>query len=395
MRRFATNIVLIAVSVLLMYGILEIAYRIVLYQQRVNGYEAFPFWWTDQPFHIFDAQTGYTYPPNKTIRHTLTTVENTSVIGHHVAVNHVGALSPDDVPAQKPADEYWIALIGDSFTASIFNETPWAIVLENLLNADIGLKNHLNIQAFRVLNFGLEAIGMEQFDDVFQNRAAPLKPDWVIVSFISDDIRRRFLWRDTVTISANDNEWTLSLTCYSLPITIKNPDCFYTTLVLPQDFVVARTGLDAMRRDIYESNLARLPWTAFYPELFAALVGYRWEIAPRLRPGLPEQRIYHDDSVALERSQQALEAIFAAQDNTLVFHIPTHVELLNARQIEPLAQQFIAANPDFGIIETWEHWQAEDDQIRAWYSNDNHFGDAAAAHYAEIVYQVLAQSLLP
>lgn len=398
MRKVFVNSLIVVMSIFLTYAVLEVGYRVVTYIQVSNGYEPFTVWWTDQPLHLADDEVGYRYPADANVRYTQTEPPDVSVYATNVLTNSDGLPATIDVPKQKVEREYRIALIGDSFTAGVFNDRPWAAELQSLLDADQDLLNPLDVDRITVLNFGLEAIGIEQFDDVYAYRAAEYDPDLVIISFISDDLRRRFLWEGVTQVERDGRTWDLHLTCYRQPVSVDNPWCVFGVLILPQHFVADGSGLEQMRQDLYAADIARRPWFSPYPELFAATIGWRFGLVPRLSRTTDQLRLYPNDTVAMHISRTELDKLLDMQPNNLLLHIPTHVELLNGAYDTPMPD-FQAAYPDLPIIETAPLLMSDatDEDIRSWYNLpfDGHFSDLGAQRYAAVVHSLLRDHLLP
>lgn len=220
----------------------------------------------------------------------------------------------------------------------------------------------------------------------------------VIVSFISDDLRRRFLWEGVTQIEQDGRTWDLHLTCYRQPVSIDNPWCVFGVLILPQHFVADGSGLEQMRQDLYNVDIARRPWLAPYPELLAATIGWRFGLVPRLSRTTDQLRLYPSDTAAIHISRTELDKLLAMQPNNLLVHIPTHVELLNGVYDRPMPD-FLATYPDLPIIETVPLLMADaaEEDIRSWYNLpfDGHFSDLGAERYAAVVHNRLRDQLLP
>lgn len=401
MKRLLVNSLIVLTSLLLTFSLLEGGYRLVTYLNAINGYAPFTFWWVDQALFLEDAEVGYRYAPGVNVRYTQTRADNVSVHASNVISNRDGLVSTDDVPLEKADGEFRIALIGDSFTAGVFNDQPWSRTLQALLNADTALLDAWGAERVTVLNFGMEAVGLVQFDDIYQQRAAAYAPDLVIAGFISDDIRRRFVWRGVTQVTYEDRTWDLHLNCYSLPISVENPACDYSVLILPQFFVAEAqrsdpATLDRLRRDLYFSDIARRPWFSIYPELLAATIGGQIGLPPRLARAreAASVRLYANDGEAFTRSREALDNLIASAPDTLLLHIPTHLELLN-NALDAPAPAFLATQADLDIIETGPLLRADPEvseaDILSWYNvpHDGHFSDAGSTAFAEVVHGVL------
>lgn len=400
MKKILVNSLIVVASMLMTYLVLEVGYRIITYIHLSNNYEPYTIWWTDQPLHLYDAEAGYRYPADANVRYTQTEPPDVSVYATNVITNNQGMVGTRDVTIEKPEGEYRIALIGDSFTAGVFNDNPWAGVLQSLLDEDDDLKAALSVEQITVMNFGLEAIGAEQFDDVYLSRAEAYEPDMVLAGFISDDLRRRFLWEGVAQVKWGGHSYDLHLTCYKEPVSIDNPWCVYGVLILPQYVVAEGTTLEQLRQDLYASDIARRPWFGLYPELFAATIGWRFGLVPRLSRTTDQLRLYPNDTIAMEKSRYEIGWLLSSQPNTLLLHIPTHMELLNGVYDTPMPD-FLEDYPDLRIVETAPLMLGDDEPteetIRSWYNLpfDGHFSDAGAARYAAVIHELLRDHFLP
>ncbi|MGB1288678.1 MAG: SGNH/GDSL hydrolase family protein, partial [Aggregatilineales bacterium] len=387
MRRLLQNGLIILLTVLFTYLLLEIGYRVVTYQRLANAYEKNAFWWTDTAFYQFDETVGYRYSPDRTIRHTLTDFKDTGVVGHDVQTNNIGNISRYDDAAPDDNGVYRIALLGDSFTAGAFTGKVPGDVLEERLNELTELKTVMNISRFDVLNFGMEAIGLAQFVTVYEQRVREYQPDVLFVNFISDDLRRRFLWRGEASVSQNQRFYRLHLTCYSLPVTIENPDCRYSTPIFAQSQGLDSAYMTQLRVDLYDSDIARRPWLRIYPELLAWGIGHRVGIMPGIDNSHPALSHIQDDDTALENSRTALMTLQTTAPQVFLLHVPVHTDILESR-IDPLAQQLITDNPDLDIRQMrFSLPPVDENTVRDWYNLpfDGHFNDRGSELFAEVM----------
>jgi hypothetical protein len=222
---------LVAVSVIVTYCVLDIAYRI--YQ-----YETLP----DRLFRIgevlllnhaqgrviFDEHAGFRYAPH--------------IEGHdgppfngHWRTNSYGHVSDVEYPRHKPPGEYRIAVIGDSMTANTENNVRWTEVVERRLNAAPEWRAFVGGRSTRVINFGVHMMGIVQFAAMARYHVVDFDPDLIIVNFISDDIRRRLIFLVPPTVTPDTDE--------------------------------------TLRLYIKTNILYQIRWFRFYPELLAATIG--------------------------------------------------------------------------------------------------------------------------
>jgi hypothetical protein len=124
------------------------------------------------PLYIPDPRTGYIYPPNFQGQrgHPWNSRWRTNSHGH---------VSRFEYPRQKSPREYRIAVIGDSMTANITNNVRWTEVLEELLNASPQWRRLVADGFTRVINFGVDGMGMVQFAAMVRHHVMPFEPDMI------------------------------------------------------------------------------------------------------------------------------------------------------------------------------------------------------------------------
>jgi hypothetical protein len=134
--------------------------------------------------YLPDEHTGYVYAPNFRGQR-----------GHpwhsQWRTNNHGHVSSFEYSQGKPQGEYRIAIIGDSMTANITNNIRWTEVLEEHLNASPRWRARTGDKTTRVINFGVDGMGMVQFAAMVRYHAVTFDPDLIVVNFVSDDILRR------------------------------------------------------------------------------------------------------------------------------------------------------------------------------------------------------------
>src|SRR5262249_35111827 len=135
---------------------------------------------------VYHPEMGYTYIPNQTV-----------ALAHwpHFHVNKWGIIDDDDYPVEKPADEYRIVIIGDSFTAGVMNTVRWPALLQEKLNQSPIWRQIVNNKTTRVINLGRDGIGLVQFDKVLLLDGLKFTPDLILVNFIADDVMRKPYFR--------------------------------------------------------------------------------------------------------------------------------------------------------------------------------------------------------
>lgn len=390
----------------LVYAVLEVAFRIHRYEKLAGEFEQntrYAFSSFQQPLYKVDTSVGYRYVANSHNRQFLYSQDG-GLLPHnsHIMTNNAGMFSPYNVQLEKKPDEYRIALLGDSFCATTTSNVVWPTVLEDSLNADADLKRAVQINTFIVLNLGLDGTGFAQWPDNYRYRAAPFKPGLVIVNFISHDIIRKFVYRDTLTFDKTDQAM---FACTSLPVSITNPGCRNGfAFVIDPEKEDARERSEEIKKSIYITLLRTLPWYSPYPELLAAATKGRFGLRPRLEVAVSQPGIfglsnlfYEDEEEARKVSLDALRQIASMHPALLVFHHPDVDEML-AGKTSDRGQRFIAAAHDIPIIDMVNELPMGQsvEEISKWYNvpDDTHPSAYGAKIYGEVAEKEVRAMLL-
>lgn len=131
-----------------------------------------------------DPHSGYRYPPS-------TSIEQHAPIQFVWRTNSHGHVSSEEYPTAKPNGEFRIAAIGDSFTAGVTSKVRWPEVLQQLLNDSPDWRASVEGKFTRVINFGIDGTGFEQFAGVVEHHVPPFEADLVLVNFLLDDAWRK------------------------------------------------------------------------------------------------------------------------------------------------------------------------------------------------------------
>ena len=274
----------VGIGVLLACVALEAGFRVYKYFQLKSDSERttrYSFSSFKSPIYELDRDTGYAYVANSRNNQWLYDDENRLVSrASNIIINNFGMMTPSDVTIEKPADEFRIAVLGDSFCATTTSDLTWTAALETVLNGDEKVKRAFGNARIRVLNFGLDGTGICQWPSVYKHKAARFQPDLVIINFIRDDIFRAFIYRDTIKFDENARGM---VACTSLPVSLMNRDCHNGL-----SFIIHPTNENYQARAVQIKSAAnlllirRLPWFGLYPELLASVAGGRWGLKPRL-----------------------------------------------------------------------------------------------------------------
>jgi hypothetical protein len=215
---------------------------------------------------MFDAHAGYRYTPNFTGQR-----------GHpwnsHWRTNSHGHVSRFEYPKRKPPGEYRIAVVGDSMTANITNNVRWTEVLQEQLNASPQWQASVAGRLTRVMNSGIDGMGMVQFGALVRHHVMEFEPELIVVNFISDSFLRRVRYLN-VPYLGRDRE-------------------------------------ENIRRYVQRNYLDRINWFSLHPELFAATVGRFWGMRGSL-PIDPKMHLASDPDFRFATRQEAITASAAA-----------------------------------------------------------------------------------
>jgi len=162
------------IACLILFLVLEITQRVLDYrsgrfvqsEDAVQARKYSIFVASDDPIQIYEARPDYV---KGGIRYTESS----------------GILRPDDVPAVKPAQDFRIAVLGDSITmASIWRyEDRYTSLLETQLNADPPAGG----KAFQVLNFAVDGYRTIQEARRLERTAIQFDPDLVVLQYCLND----------------------------------------------------------------------------------------------------------------------------------------------------------------------------------------------------------------
>jgi len=306
--QYLREFLLILFSLLIGYLVLEAAYRIYqhhflpqkLYALVVAGSATSADGKGVANTYVFDQYTGYRYVANKE-------GQRGPPWNSRWRTNSYGHVSSVEYPQQKPAGEFRIAVVGDSFTANITNNVRWTELLEKHLNASPEWRARVGKNFTRVINFGVDGMGMVQFAAMVRHYAIGFEPDLIVVNFISDDILRRLRYTNLPT-SSN---------------------------------IIEGNREQVIRDFIQQKYLDKIDWFRLYPELLAAAAGRYLGMTTKIpldaRILLAEEATSHyaDRREALAASVKAIDDILHDSPNVVFLNVPFYHELVNEYQSMP------------------------------------------------------------
>ncbi|HEY7229016.1 MAG TPA: SGNH/GDSL hydrolase family protein [Pseudolabrys sp.] len=291
-KSFLQNGALFLISLSISFVAAEAGYRIYLHKvvtdQLVQSVEAHlnP----AKGLDVFDPEIGFHYEPNSTWA-------NFAFFRDEFHINQFGFMGNDLDPSPyteaKPPNEYRIAVLGDSFTLAAQGYVRWTDLLQDYLNHSAAWRARVGGKFTRVLNFGLDGTGLVQWPAVYRFRASRFAPDLVLVSFITGDIRRQFVYRG-------------------------DPGG------------VAGAGHASIRKFVEDKLVDRLPWYGLHSEIIAAVGGLFTNTDRRLTAAAAYDTYtsIRDRPTAIRENISALAQIRCMNSNLIIFQHPMHDELM-------------------------------------------------------------------
>ena len=274
-------------------------------------------------YSVFDVDTGYRYRPN-------IEVQFSDPFPVAWKTNSHGHIARSEYPVAKPRGRFRIGLVGDSFTANVDNTIRWGDVLEDRLNASEAWRVMTGGRHVRVINFGLDGIGVVQFDDVAVEMAVPFEVDLLLVNLVREDVRRRPYYRGSASATIIRSE---QLTSY----------------------------IDA-------EVLSRLPFWSIYPEVIARTLGHWLHLTPRLTAS----RHYERDEDAIDASVAAVQRLRCYFPDA-IFLVHPEYEDLRDPTLDAAFEGFAQRLPEVTMVdmaallpgpsteEQWDNWFLPDD----------------------------------
>lgn len=390
LRKRLLDAILVVASLLVTYVGLEAAYRVYRYRKLVRGESGVGFFVQDKPLYALDSATGFRYVPNLRLRQGLYGGDGRLLHANSIRTNAQGQIAATDAVPVPDGDAWTIAVLGDSFTAGTTNNTPWPGLLEAELQADTALLRQVGRRTVRVVNLGLDGTGFEQWPSQFKKLARPYAPDVVIVDFISDDIQRRFVWRDLIRPQESAGGYSILLICHSLPVSLNNEGCAFGRMVsVDSGVAVTPEFLKRIRQEVSVEQARRLNWFTLNPELLARILNHRFGLESRLVRGSANPEFESRDA-ALTASAEALRSITAADSNVLLLYQPGWPEVLGNVRRDIVSE--LARRIGTEIVCMQSRLPAADSVARAtWFGlpYDSHYSDAGNAVYASAVHDLL------
>jgi hypothetical protein len=371
--------------------------RLYISRQLDARYIKSPIWLTESPLYAFDAGVGYRYVANARVHLSMFGANNQFVRRSTVTVNNAGHLSPEDDFVEKPASEFRIAALGDSFTSCPSSDVSWPTLAEKVLNSDAELKQALGKKTFKFVNFGQDGTGFSQFERGDSHEAVRYQPDLVVLNFITDDISRRFVYRNQVQVRHGELRYYVTVTSSSLPADLTNPVCAFARIVAvdPQRLSPA-WDLHDIRSDISANAVRSVSGFGLYSRLAIQQVSYKVGLVSKVEFDWDQTNPrYPTQEAAVQASLAAIRTIASRHPRFLVLYHPSEKELL-AHSTPAITENLLRRPGPVKVVRMSEYLPSgSESQIHSWFNAaDGHPSDLGAQVYAEAVARRIHEYIL-
>ena len=322
----------------------------------------------DQTIYIYDEMLGWSFRPNATVD---------TVIWQPFTINSAGLRSQREYSQAPLPDTLRIALFGDSFTAGdeVSDDETWGHQLEMKLN-QAGIRTE-------VLNFGVNAYGMDQAFLRWQKTGRGYAPDMVIFGFLPENLQRN------VNIFSNLYIRQLPFSKPRFVLTAGGGLELLNSPVMPLEQIAdvfesfANHPL-AQYEYHYQSRDAVSRWWSF-----SRLISYLHEA---LKQSEDDEDSLDDYGPASERGRLGQAIVDAFADDVkarkaefFVLYLPDRDDLRRAHNGKPRAHQFLLDHFDEAY-----HYISFEDQLDRSYLNH---GWAPKQHYGPEITSIAAQAV--
>lgn len=410
--------ILVCVSLLLGYVVVELIYRSYLYYNYAIQAD-YPVTTVDT--RLLNANVSAPgniwgpYPPNTVF--TLKKYNSTNRLLHEnrIHINNVGWVSHYDYIPSKPSNEFRIAVLGASLTASITNEFPWPDALQRHLNADRKLLQQLGVERISVLNFGTAGAYIHHILQSTAPLARRYSPDLVLYNFATSDVG--LLDSKVKLVDLEDEPFQspdlskpltsnyragiivdrveIGMSCMSGKKELSNPNCALdATWYVPPDYPVTAENLAEIKREVARRLLLHRALLTWQPLLLLEILGS--PVIPRAQAAEATKPAALDIDPRIATFIKGLEKLRRPFPNMRALHNPLYWN----KQADqgPLLQALVSAAKanGFEIIEMDNLLPTHlgEREWRQWYIYDGHWSDRGAEVYGAAVARAIRNSIL-
>lgn len=403
------NLALTTIALAITLIVLEIGFRFYFYYRYVELSKKADIgglsWTLDKPIFVAQQKFGYSHVPNQVAKIRVVDRKGNVKLATEVHTNRFGMVSRRPKRTTPTGTIYKIAVIGDSMTASYYNNFPWPDDLERLLNDMEALKQKLRVDHFSVFNFGQGSSGVQQFDMVSKEWTARFEPDLVIVNLITDDVFRKPVWRGTIHVDFGEAKRNVILQCGRPPVALDNPYCTFPGWFVADPQRIAEVGyLTRLERERRRYAIDKLNWFKADFEVVrwsARQLGF--DVAPSLSIRYVGQPRFANWSEAVAESAKALKNISERSKRLLVVHVPgiEHIADLQTKSLRkwrrshPMLELERISGVQIHFAREYFSEPANFRAVVSWFNLpvDRHFSDEGARRHAAAVAKLVAVQL--
>ena len=339
-------------------------------------------------------------------------------LGHEskVKTNNYGFISEYKFNRLKNNNEFRVAIIGDSLTASITSDIRWVDELQKLTNENSYLKNKNSQVTF--YNFGSSGSGFRDFIRSYCIIKEYFSPDLIVTNFISDDAYRIRDSYEAVKLNStninceeiisnykkyreskkeNVSEVSDDINVFSIcDKEIEPKDCRKNIILVADERVVfSKERMIDIRKNFFQKKALDL----FYDVKTIFLV--EW-----LKSNLSIQKIisnYYnnrnirtaDKKIALKNAKDYVDFLEKRSDKHILFLNPVHSELVN-KQLPEFVHHFFSYLDKkeikyFNLLPEVLDMKNEYKDFERLFNipHDGHFSDYGSKIYAKIIYKIM------
>jgi lysophospholipase L1-like esterase len=402
-RVFAVGLVL--ASTLFAIALVEAGYRSYLYvrypEQFIHAEQPRSVFFLSRSIWRFNRDLGFEYDLSRpalagtVLEGRLTEChEFTSVVNQKTEANGLG-----------PDSDLRIAVFGDSVTAMSVDGLAWTDYLRDELERRLGKK-------VSVMNFGVDGIGILQMFDWASNRVPRLKPDLVIIAFITDDLTRERIWRTNAVMNGRLRVFTSTR-----PDEHPDPAIAVDTVVISPDSTAGWCSRvphpdrhnDAIIRDIEHRHRLAVQLAGNRADVFAK---DRSLVLERIVRGTPFRHVHSPSKASVnprhtlvsfaqdERLKRSIVTIEQAGVPILLMHLAIRAEVRAGKEYvfhygedrERLLIQSLEELTQSRVAETLDHLRLPIDDVEA--MGVTRMDDHPSRHGMELYSKATAEAIL-
>ena len=312
----ATNILLLCATLLLCVATFEFAGRIY-YERTRRMVMVVP-----ETYGVFDDDLGVRYPPNSSHSQSYIARSGVKECLANISITNADGFRGHDTLADYESAEKTIVVTGDSF--SHWNNE--GMTVPDYTKRELIEYGH----DVSVLNVAGGAFGLKHMVVHAAETAQAVKPDLIIIQFITVDITRDWWFLETFGLSATNSRARIARTIEGLdPASSDGDDAYVVDNAATHSWCLGMKGTDEM--DVVSSRALRMrdafvrdvPLLFFWDRVMKRALGFG--VYPDIG-NLP--RITSPADLEDERTARAFAVLTSLDIPILFVHLPTADEIL-------------------------------------------------------------------